>query len=67
MRQHDGKAASAEEKGREGGSNLHHISSGNTTSKLLAAQRCSGDGVGLVLTTLNMSSEVLALGRAERR
>ena len=34
MRQHTGKAASAEEKGREGGLNLRHISSSDTTSKL---------------------------------
>ena len=37
MRQHDGKAASAEEKGREEGSNLRHIRSSNTTSKLSQA------------------------------
>ena len=39
MRQHDGKAASAEEKGWEGGSNLRHISTSdtNTTSKLSQA------------------------------
>ena len=46
MRQHDGKAASAEEKGREGGSNLRHISSSDTSSKLsqYRAIICSNTG-----------------------
>ena len=46
MRQHDGKAASAEEKGREGGSNLRHISSIDTSSKLsqYRAIICSNTG-----------------------